>query len=77
MAMREGEKQARLHYAAIHYGHATGATIHRFDAVVRLGAYTPAPEDRHVPGECPLCGPALARANRAAAAAVAGNRRQA
>lgn len=55
MGMQTGEKQARLHYAAIRYGHATAATIRRFQAVVRFADYTPNPDDRHVPDECPLC----------------------
>lgn len=55
MGLKAGERQARLHYAAIRYGHATTETIRRFQAVVRFGAYTPNPDDRHVPDECPLC----------------------
>jgi hypothetical protein len=55
MGMRTEDMQIRLHYAAIAGRQATPETIHRFEAVVRFGAYSPNPVDKHIPYECPLC----------------------
>lgn len=55
MGLRTEEKQARLHHAAISGRQATPNTIHRFEAVVRFAGYSANPDDKHIPGECPLC----------------------